>query len=79
MPRTGKHTYSAWDRAHRKDVQRRVEARRIMEKALGPAAIAGKDIDHKVSIKKGGNGKDINRRSNLRVRASGPNRADKTH
>jgi hypothetical protein len=79
MPRSGPHRYGEYERAHRKDTQRRVEARRIMEQELGPAALRGKDVDHVVSMKREGNGKGINRRSNLRLRDPRANRADKTY
>ncbi len=46
-----------------KDRSSRNKARRIMSKDLGAAAIAGKDIDHKVMVSKGGG----NSRKNLRV------------
>lgn len=46
------------------------KARTIMAKDLGKAAIAGKDIDHKVMLDKGGG----NSRSNLRVRTQKQNR-----
>jgi hypothetical protein len=48
----------------------RNSARRIMAKDLGKAAIAGKDIDHRVMVKDGGS----NARSNLRVRSEHANR-----
>jgi len=35
MPRSGPHRYGAYERAHRKDTQERVEARRAMEKKVG--------------------------------------------
>lgn len=79
MPRSGPHRYGEYERAHRKDTQRRVEARRLMERELGPAALRGKDVDHEISIKRGGNGKNINRRSNLRLRDRSANRGDKTY
>jgi hypothetical protein len=50
----------------------RNKARRIMEKKLGKAAIAGKDIDHKVAMRNGGTSKP----SNLRVRSVAANRGD---
>lgn len=78
MPRTGPHHYTAYDRAHRKDVQRRVEARRILKAELGAKAIEGKDVDHTISIKREGNGPEVNRRSNLRLRDPHANRGDKT-
>lgn len=46
------------------------KARTIMAKDLGKAAIAGKDVDHKVMLDKGGG----NHRSNLRVRTQKQNR-----
>lgn len=51
---------------------KRVQARRIMKKALGAAAIKGKDIDHKIKLRNGGS----NARSNLRVRSIKANRGD---
>lgn len=48
----------------------RNQARTIMRKEVGEAAIRGKDVDHKRMVKDGG----TNARSNLRVRARGPNR-----
>lgn len=75
MPRKGPHRYGAYERAHRKETQERVEARRLMEKELGAAALRGKDVDHIKAIKSGG----TNARSNLRLRAPGPNRGDKTY
>lgn len=75
MPRSGPHRYGAYERAHRKETQERVEARRLMEKELGPAALKGKDVDHKKAIVAGGS----NARSNLRLRSPHANRADKTY
>lgn len=46
------------------------KARRIMAKDVGKKAIAGKDIDHKVMLDKGGG----NSRSNLRIRSQKENR-----
>lgn len=46
------------------------KARAIMAKDLGKSAIAGKDVDHKVMLDKGGG----NHRSNLRVRSQKENR-----
>jgi hypothetical protein len=74
MPRSGPHHYTAYDKAHRKDTQERVEARRILKKELGMAALKGKDVDHIKSIKGGGG----NSRSNLRLRNPHANRGDKT-
>lgn len=48
----------------------RNQARTIMRKSVGAAAIAGKDIDHKHMVKDGG----TNARSNLRVRSQHVNR-----
>jgi hypothetical protein len=50
----------------------RNKARRLMEKKLGKGAIAGKDIDHRQALDKGGS----NRASNLRVRSVKSNRGD---
>lgn len=52
---------------------KRVQARRVMKKELGAAAIAGKDIDHKKKLRSGG----TNARSNLRVRSIKANRGDR--
>lgn len=46
------------------------QARTIMAKDLGKKAIAGKDVDHKVMLDKGGG----NHRSNLRVQTEKKNR-----
>jgi hypothetical protein len=51
----------------------RNQARRLMEKKLGKAAIAGKDIDHKKPLRDGGAGTKL---SNLRVRSVHANRGD---
>lgn len=74
MPRKGPHHYTPYDRAHRKDTQERVEARRIMKKNLGEKAIQDKDVDHKRPIKLGG----TNSKGNLRLRSPHANRADKS-
>lgn len=74
MPRSGPHRYGAYERAHRHETDERVQARRLMKKELGAAAIKGKDVDHKLSIKGGGS----NKRSNLRLRSPHANRGDKT-
>lgn len=58
------------EQTHIKGRTERNQARRIMAKDLGEAAIAGKDIDHKVMVKDGG----TNKRSNLRVRSPHVNR-----
>lgn len=73
MPRKGPHHYTAYDRAHRKDVQERVEARRYMEKKVGHIP-AGEDVDHIKAIKVGG----TNAPNNLRLRNAHANRGDKT-
>jgi hypothetical protein len=46
------------------------KARSIVSKDLGKAAIAGKDVDHKVMLDKGGG----NGRGNLRVQSQKKNR-----
>ncbi len=53
-----------------KNRSERNQARRIMAKDLGKAAIAGKDVDHKVMVIHGG----TNARSNLRIRTEHANR-----
>jgi len=53
-----------------KDRTERNQARTIMRKEKGEAAIAGKDIDHKKMVKDGG----TNARSNLRIRSEHANR-----
>lgn len=55
---------------HIKGRTQRNQARAIMAKDLGTAAIAGKDIDHKVMVKDHGS----NARKNLRVRSQHANR-----
>jgi hypothetical protein len=55
---------------HIKGRSMRNQARTIMSKDLGKAAIAGKDIDHKVMVKNGG----TNARKNLRVQSQHKNR-----
>jgi hypothetical protein len=52
----------------------RNKARRAMVKKLGAAAVAGKDVDHKKPLRKGGG----NGMSNLRLRSVKSNRGD-TH
>ncbi len=51
----------------------RVKARRIMEKEGAVTKGDGKDVDHKVPLRKGGS----TERSNLRVRSVKSNRGDK--
>lgn len=46
------------------------QARTIMAKDLGKAAIAGKDVDHRVMLDKGGG----NGRTNLRIQSEKKNR-----
>jgi len=53
-----------------KDRSQRNKARLIMSKDLGKAAIAGKDVGHKVMVSKGGS----NARKNLRVEDPAKNR-----
>lgn len=55
---------------HIKQRSERNQARRIVAKDLGKAAIAGRDIDHKKMVKDGG----TNARGNLRVRSIHSNR-----
>jgi len=74
MPRTGKHVYGPYEKAHKDDTLRRMNARNRYEKKHGQIP-PGFDLDHKKSIKGGGS----DRPSNLRVRRSGPNRADKSY
>jgi hypothetical protein len=52
----------------------RNKARSMMTKKLGKAAVAGKDVDHKQGLRKGGS----NAMSNLRLRSVKSNRGD-TH
>jgi len=73
MPRSGPHHYGPYERAHRKETDERVQARRFMERKLGNIP-AGMDVDHKLSIKGGG----TNAPSNLRLRSAHANRGDKT-
>jgi 5-methylcytosine-specific restriction endonuclease McrA len=71
--------YSQYDKAYQrrpKEVKKRVArnaARRLMIRKHGKAALAGKDVDHKRSLKRGGS----NNYSNLRIRSRRGNRADK--
>jgi len=58
------------EKIHIKGRSQRNQARTIMSRDLGSAAIAGKDIDHKVMVKDGGS----NARSNLRVKSEHANR-----
>ena len=58
----------------RKNRSARGKARREMIKKVGKAAVAGKDVDHKVPLRKGG-GKGM---SNLRIRSIKANRGDKS-
>lgn len=52
----------------------RNKARRLMEAKHGKAALAGKDVDHKVRIKHGGG----NGEKNLRIQSPSKNRAWKS-
>jgi len=73
--------YSAYDAAYQKrpDVRRRhilrLRARRIAEKKYGKAALKGMDVDHIRSLKAGSG----NTASNIRLRPTRANRADKTY
>lgn len=57
----------------RRNRSERNKARRLMTKELGAAALAGKDVDHKTPLSKGGS----NRRSNLQVTSVHYNRSKK--
>lgn len=57
----------------RKNRSARNKARRLMVKAKGAAAVAGKDVDHKKKLRSGGS----NSMSNLRIRSIKANRGDK--
>jgi hypothetical protein len=48
----------------------RNQARRIMEKKVGKAAMAGKDVDHKTPVRSGG----TNAKGNLRLADPSKNR-----
>ena len=71
--------YSEYDKAYQKrpkEVKKRVArnaARRLMIRKHGKAALKGKDVDHKRSLKAGGG----NGYKNLRIRSRSENRADK--
>jgi 5-methylcytosine-specific restriction endonuclease McrA len=54
-----------------KKIAARVQARRDVIKKVGKAAVAGKDVDHKTSLSKGGG----NSMSNLRVVSASSNRS----
>ncbi len=74
MPRKGPHRYGEYEREHRGDTQKRVEARRAMEKKLGRDLPSNVHVDHKKEIVRGGgNGMD-----NLRLRPERENVADKS-
>lgn len=57
-------------KVHIKGRSQRNQAREIVARDLGHAAIAGKDVDHKIMVKDGGS----NARSNLRVQSEHKNR-----
>lgn len=73
MPRVGKHKYGPYEKAHKDDTLRRMNARNRYEAKHGPIP-AGMDLDHKKPLIQGGSDKP----GNLRLRPSGPNRADKS-
>lgn len=75
MPRSGKHVYGPYEKAHKGDTADRMWARRAYEKAHGPVP-DGVDIDHTKSIKGGGAPRSL---SNLRRRSVHANRGDKTY
>jgi len=54
-----------------KKIAARVQARRDVIKKVGKAAVAGKDVDHKTALSKGGG----NSMSNLRVVSAASNRS----
>lgn len=74
MPRKGPHKYGPYEKAHKDETLLRVQARRLLTKKMGIAALKGKDVDHRVSIKSGGK----NTPGNLRLRSPRANRGDKT-
>lgn len=57
--------------AHKADNAQRKAARRSVEKKLGKAKVAGKDVDHKKGLAAG------NKASNLRVESVAKNRGRK--
>jgi hypothetical protein len=57
-----------------KNREARNRAHAAMERKVGKAAMAGKDVDHKKALKSGGS----NSTSNLRLRSVHANRGDKT-
>lgn len=65
-------TYYAQDNPEAvKKASARKQARRVMERKLGKAALKGKDVDHVVPLNKGG----TNAPSNLRVVSRAKNRS----
>lgn len=72
MARDYKHEYATYQGKPDQIKKRaeRVMARREVEKRLGKAAVAGKDVDHKNPIRNGG----TNANSNLRVETIKQNR-----
>jgi len=60
--------------SQRRNRSNRNKARRLMIKKVGKKKVAGKDIDHKHPIKKGGG----NGMTNLRIRSVKANRGDKS-
>lgn len=73
MPRNYKKEYQEYQ-GQASQIKKRAErnaARAIVRKKVGAAAIAGKDIDHKSPIVKGG----TNAPGNLRIRSKSANRS----
>lgn len=73
MPRKGPHKYGDYERAHKDDTLQRMNARNAYERRNGQIP-AGKDLDHKKEIIRGGS----NSPGNLRIRDASANRADKS-
>lgn len=73
MPRKGPHRYGAYEKAHKGDTLKRMNARNAYERRNGPIP-KGMDLDHKKEIVRGGS----NAPSNLRLRPSSANRGDKS-
>lgn len=74
--KNGKRDYArdyAWQKrkGYLKGVAARVKARREVIKKVGKAAVAGKDVDHRVPLSKGGS----NALSNFRITSHSNNRS----